>query len=309
MKNKKRNLKWIGIFAALMILIVVGSLGYRYWEKHRVFYYRDDYAKDYEKQLEIIFGPDYEISEKERIVIEGEVCGCGWYTNGVEYDRWEITYKDQYGREFTQILSNKESLETQQLTWLEEQLEQYYKQKYMIEYFEERTFEDLSLDNKHGRTYCFMFWASRVSSYTMDKEKEFHRIEKLGRQYKKELLSSLQNEENMICLYDLNYEEIFNRFPLEIHMGFSIDDSELTGEEQAKFEKNVQAEILEMMDAVNEETGFSCNLDVYVRRPNGADVLYDGAKDWRYYIIRGNKVEKVSDFNWECFYAYEGIFW
>lgn len=294
MKNKKRILKLIGAFVIVFILIGVSNWGYRYWKQHRIFYYRDDYAKDhaqqhrifyygddyakdYAGQLEMIFGPDYEISEKERIVIEGEICGCGWYTNGVEYDQWEITYKDRYGQEFTQILNNKEGLENQQLTWLKKQLEQHYTQKYIIEYFEEGSFEDVSIDGS-GRTDCHIRLANTSISYTMEQDKEYHRIKELVEQYKRELLNDLKKEECMLCLYDLDYEEIFNKFPLQIYMQFSINDLELAGDNQIEFEKDIQEKILKMMDELNEETDFSCNLEVYIRRPNGADALYDGAK-------------------------------
>lgn len=67
-----------------------------------------------------------------------------------------------------------------------------------------------------------------------------------------------------------------------------------------------------MLQAINEETKQDCNLCVQVCSANKHCNLYDGARDWRYYILQGKRMETenfTKDYDWEFFYAYEGIYW
>lgn len=272
----------------------------------------DDYSEIYADQLKIIFGEDYVIEGKETIVIEGEDCDCGYHSDDYKYDEWKISYQDRNGQKFTQTLNNKESLEAQQLTWLGNQLSQYYIQKYLIDFFEDGTFEDLSIGEDRGRTYCSVSIGHQVYSYTSDTTEEFKRVQKVGMEYREQLLKQLQDEENMLRLQEVDYEKIFNCYPIKVGFHLSIDDEKLTGKEKEEFEKGVQERVLEMIQLIKQETSDTCNLRIQVNSANGHCDLYDGSRDWRYFILQGEQIipEDLFDgFEWQFFYAYEGIYW
>lgn len=272
----------------------------------------EDYSEIYADQLKIIFGEDYVIEGKETIVIEGEDCDCGYHSEDYMYDEWKISYQDQNGQKFTQTLNNKDSLESQQLTWLGNQLSQYYIQKYLIDFFEDGTFEDLSVGEDWGRTYCSVTIGNPVYSYTSDTTEEFKRIREVGKKYREQLLKQLQNEENMLRLQEVDYEKIFNCYPIEVGFHLSIDDGKLTGEEKEEFEKGVQERVMEMIRLIKQETSDTCNLRIQVNSANGHCDLYDGSRDWRYFILQGEQIipEDLFDgFEWQLFYTYEGIYW
>ncbi len=275
-------------------------------------YRTEDYPERYKNQLQIIFGENYIIGEKETIIVEEEDCDCGYHTDGYEYDQWNISYQDQDGQNFTQILNNRMSLESQQLSWLNNHLRQYYTQKYLIDFFEDGTFERVSTGEDLGRTYCSVRIGSTVGGYTSDEKEEYDRIQKAGREYKEQLLRQLQDEEKMLHLSEVDYEDIFNCFPVKIGFHLSLDDGELTGTEKEEFEKAVEKRVLEMIQSLKQETNDTCNLRIQVCSANGHCDLYDGARDWRYFILQGERIypEDLFDgFEWQLFYTYEGIYW
>ncbi len=267
-----------------------------------------------------MFGPDYQISEKETVIIEAVNCDCGFHTDGYQYDVWEITYQDQAGYTYTQKLNNMDRLEKQQIGWLEKQLGNYYKQKYMIEPFPENIFQDLSSKNWYGKSYCFIFFGNPIISYTMDQKEEYDKTEAAEIAYKNQLLQSLQDENHMIQFYRLNYKTIFQRFPLKVSMHFSIDDTTLMKEIQEdktsitiKEIKLIQ-DILSVMKAFNEASNDTCNLEVYINLDNGSKYLYDDTKSRNYKILCGEWFQEDSEdpyggYDWQLFYACEGVFW
>lgn len=310
MKRKKAVL-----ILALILVAALAALGagiIRQKPEYDTHYYTDDYPEIYKNQLQIIFGEDYVIGEKETIVIEGEDCDCGYHADGYEYNEWKISYQDQSGQTYEQTLDNKTSLESQQLSWLRSQLAQYYTQKYLIDFFKEGTFEDLSAGEKHGRTYCSITIGSPVGSYTSDQKEEFERIQEAGNRYKEQLLKQLQEEKNMLRLQEVDYENIFICFPVEVSLHLCIDDETLSGVEKEDFEKAVQERVMEMIQAIKQETGDTCNLRIQVNSAHGQCDLYDGSRDWRYFILQGEQIKLENTFDgleWEIFYAYEGIYW
>ncbi|MDE7250378.1 MAG: hypothetical protein K2N82_10965, partial [Lachnospiraceae bacterium] len=273
MKRKKAVLILALILVAALAALAMGSM--RQKPEDNASYCTDDYSEIYKNQLRLIFGEDYVIGEKETIVIEGEDCDCGYHTNDFEYDEWKISYQDQNGQTYEQTLENKSSLEAQQISWLASQLEQYYTQKYLVDFFEEGTFEDLSVGGKHGRTYCSISIGSPVFSYTSDKKEEFERIREAGKGYKEQLLKQLQKEKNMLRLREVDYENIFNCFPVEVRFYLSIDDEALSGAEKENFEEAVRERVMEMIQAIKQETGDTCNLRIQVDSANGHCDLYD----------------------------------
>ena len=298
MKRKK-----IILILALILLAALAALGAGSMKQkpdYDTSYYTDDYPKIYKNQLQVIFGEDYVIGEKETIMIEGEDCDCGYHANGYEYNEWKISYQDQNGQTYEQTLDNKTSLEAQQISWLASQLEQCYTQRYLIDFFEEGTFN------------CSVGIGSPVGSYTSDKKEEFDRIQEAGEGYKEQLLKQLQDEKNMLRLQEVDYENIFNCFPVEVRFYLSIDDEALSGAEKADFEKAVQERVVEMIQAIKQETGDTCNLRIQVNSAHGQCDLYDGSRDWRYFILQGEQIKPENTFDgleWEIFYAYEGIYW
>lgn len=156
MKRKKTVL--ILTLILLAALAALGAVSMRQKPEYDTHYYTDDYPEIYKNQLQIIFGEDYVIREKETIVIGGEDCDCGYHTDGYEYNEWKVSYQDQSGRTYEQTLDNKTSLEAQQLLWLASQLEQYYTRKYLIDFFKEGTFEDLSVGGSMEEKRTYQCW-------------------------------------------------------------------------------------------------------------------------------------------------------
>ena len=85
----------------------------------------------------------------------------------------------------------------------------------------------------------------------------------------------------------------------------------MSGEEKAVHEKAVQGRVLEMIQAIQRETDGTCNLIVRVDSANGYEDLYDGAREWRYYILQGKQIESEGESNYAIAnaYAYEGVYW
>ena len=315
-KYRKSIILSLCIFLILIIFILTAA----HHCKSQTHIYAEDYPAIYQEQLHIMFGPDYQISEKETVIIEAVNCDCGFHTDGYQYDVWEITYQDQAGYTYTQKLNNMDRLEKLQIGWLEKQLGNYYKQKYMIEPFSENTFQDLSSKNWYGKSYCFIFFGNPVISYTMDQKEEYDKTEAAEIAYKNQLLQSLQDENHMIQFYRLNYKTIFQRFPLKVSMHFSIDDTTLMKEIQEdktsitiKETKLIQ-DILSVMKAFNEASNDTCNLEVYINLDNGSKYLYDDTKSRNYKILCGEWFQEDSEdpyggYDWQLFYACEGVFW
>lgn len=277
--------------------------------------YQDDYPSLYQTQLQIMFGPDYQIGEKKTIRIETENCDCGYHSDGYIYDEWEITYQDQNGHSYTQVLNNMDPLVNQQLFWLKNQLSVYYKQNYLISRFPQGTFQDLTLEDYFGKSYCFISIGNPVSSYTIDEKEEYEKAQAAGEEYKKRLWESLQQEENMIPFYKLDYNGIFNYYPLLVSIDLSIDDGSLQGAEKEMHEEQIRQEALKIMEDLNRDTGHTCNVHLYLSSNNGSYDLYDGSRNWSYYILRGKWYDpkesknQYRDFQWQFFYEYEGIYW
>ncbi len=307
MKKKK-----ILFLLFLFLFLTAAALMQESTPPYDTVYYTDDYAEIYKEQLQTIFGEDYQISGKETVRIMGEDCGCGYHSDGYEYYTWNISYQDENGYVFTQTLDNMTSLELQQLSWLDHHLCQYYRQKYLNDFFEEGIFEDLPTDEDSGKSYCYVTVGNPVGSYSGDQKEEFKRIQAAGKKYKEQLIQRLQEEAHLFRLSKTDYENIFSRFPITVRFHLSIDDETLSGSEKADFEKRAREMTLEMIEALKQETGGACNLRVQMCSANGHCNLYDGSRDWRYFILRGEQIypeDSFDGFDWEFFYAFEGIYW
>ena len=293
----------------LVAAIAVGLLLYNYKKAHTVpkEIYVENYPEIYAEELRIIFGEDCEIGEKETFYEEGYICGCGDYLPNVQYDTWEVTYHDRSGETFTQTIDNRESLESLQCSWLESHLEQYYEKKYLIDYFDEGTFEELT-----RKTYCHVDIGFSGSG-TSDKKEELDRIEAGYWRYQKQLLETYADRDTMLRLSELNCEEIYNHYPLKTSFRLSIDDGELSGEEKAVHEKAVLDRVLEMIQAIQSETDGTCNLVVNVASADGDEDLYDGTHIWLYRVLQGKQFvpekETYGAYSFAHAYAYEGIYW
>ena len=231
----RKNKKKVVIIAILFLVVVAvagGSIIYFDIREQTVpeKIYVEDYPKIYEEELRIIFGDDCEIGEKETFCEEGENCGCGWVDPTIQYDTWEVTYHDRMGETYTQTINNMYSLESLQYSWLESHLEQYYEKKYLIDYFDEGTFEGLT-------AYCRVSTGAGEFWCSMDKKEEYDRIMEGKRKYKEQLLESYKNRDTMLRLPELNCEEIYSHYPIITSFGLSVGDGELSGEEKEVYEK------------------------------------------------------------------------
>lgn len=275
-------------------------------EQGSVLKYEEDYPEIYQEELRIIFGEDCEIGEKNTIFVEGDDCDCGISESSYQYDEWEVTYHDWRGETFTQMIDNRHSLQSLQHSWLANHLNQYYEKRYLFDYFDEGTFEEL-------RTYCSVHIGFGGYSYSGDTKEEYDRIGEGNREFKEQLWAAYKNRDTMLRLSELNCEEIYNHYPLYANFHLSIDDRELSGEEKAVHEKAVQGRVLEMIQAIQRETDDTCNLIVQVVSAGAYEDLYDGKKSWRYYILQGKQFEPEGEpnvsYSWAHAYAYEGIYW
>lgn len=311
MKKKKIAL----IIFAVLLLSVIGVglpiLIYRNQHEIETIYYTDDYPEIYEEELGIIFGEDYVLGEKKTIIIEGEDCSCGYHSDTLVYEQWEITYKDQNGQSFTQIIDNRKSLESQQLLWLEEQLEQYYKRKYLVGYFERGTFQELEV-KRNGKTYCSVYLGDAPIIRDSETLEEADRANRVCNIYEEQLLNSIKDKENMIHLWELDYEEIFNNFPVCVVIHLSLNEGELSKTDKRGSEKAVNNMILDMIEDLKQDTDYTCNLYIEMTCMQKTKRLYDGKKCWKYSILQGEEIEVGSGFDnygWQFFYANEGVFW
>ena len=301
------------VIPVILVLAAVIAIGGRilYVDSHYmqvpVHLYEENYPEIYAEELRIIFGEDCEIGEKNTVFIEGDACSCGYVRPTLQYDTWEVTYHDRRGETFTQTINNGDSLESLQYSWLKSHLEQYYDKKYVIGYFDEGAFEELA-----RKTHSYVHIGVEGFNSTADKKAEHDRIEAGNQEYQKQLLAAYADRNTMLRLSELNYEEIYNHYPLIVTFYFNIDDSELSEEKKAVHEKAVQDRALEMIQAIQSDTDDTCNLMVQVVSANGND-LYDGTSSWRYYILQGKQFEAegepISSYGFAHAYAYEGIYW
>ncbi|MDE5866825.1 MAG: hypothetical protein K2H31_09535 [Lachnospiraceae bacterium] len=301
-KNKKKV-----VFFAILFLVAAGGIILYFRNRVPKEIYVEDYPEIYAEELRIIFGEDYEIGEKETFYEEGYICSCGEVMPTVQYDTWEVTYHDWSGETFTQTIDNRDSLESLQYSWLKNHLKQYYEKKYLIDYFDEGTFEELT-----RKTHCYVYIGVEGGS-TADKKEEHDRIEAGNRKYQKQLLAAYGDKDTMLRLSELNYKEIYDHYPIIAGFHLSIDDGELSGEEKEIHERAVQDRILEMIQAIQSEKDDTCNLRVYVTSADGDEDLYDDARSWRYDILQGKQFESEKDpvgsYYFAHAYAYEGIYW
>lgn len=300
------------IFFVMLFLAAGGSIlfVYNYKKANTVpeHIYVEDYPEIYAEELRIIFGEDCEIGEKETFYEEGYICDCGWVTPTEQHDTWEVTYHDRRGEEYTQTINNSNSLEDLQYSWLKNHLKQYYEKKYLMDFFDEGTFQELT-----KITHCSVSIGVGGFGYTLDIEEEYDRIEAGNQEYKEQLLAAFKDTDTMLRLSELNCEEIYEHYPMKVCFFLSIDDAEFSGEEKAVHEKAVQGRVLEMIQAIQRETDDTCNLIIQVDSANGHGDMYDGAGDWRYYILQGKQFEPEGEpnvsYNFAHAYAYEGIYW
>ena len=305
------------VILAILFLLAGWSVlvFYNYKKAHTVpeHIYVEDYPEIYSEEFRIIFGEDCEIGEKNTIYKEGYVCGCGHIEHTYQYDTWEVTYHDRRGEKFTQTIDNRYSLESLQRSWLESHLSQYY-EKYLIDYFKEGTFEEWNFDEETFEELTRTMHCSvsiGFGSYSLMRTEETARIDEGNHKYQEQLLAAFRDRNTMLRLSGLNYEEIYNQYPITSDFYLSIDDRELSGEEKAVHEKAVQDRGLEMLQAIQRETDGTCNLIVRVDSANGYEDLYDGANEWLYYILQGKQIESEGESYYAIAnaYAYEGVYW
>lgn len=309
--SKKTKIIIIILVLIRLFILAADIIGTPQEPLYDTIYYTDDYPELYKEQLSVIFGKDYQIGEKETFTIEGENCSCGYHSDGYVYDEWPVSYQDQYGQTFTQTIDNMNPLWYQQITWLNEQLRQYYIQNYLIDFFDEGSFEGLSLEKTYKDTCCFITIGNPVHSYRSEQQEEFHRIEQAGENYENQLKERLQEEEHMLHLAEADYENMFDRFPIEVSLHLRMNSASLSGTEKTVFQKAVQERVLEMIQAFRQDTHNTCNLRICVDS-NDHCGLYDGSGSWHYYVLQGepiNALPDYDDYEWKFFYSYEGIYW
>lgn len=272
------------------------------YEKDGIDYYAEDYPQVYSEELGIIFGEGYKVGEKKSVYMEGEDCDCGICSTGYWYDTWEVTYHDQAGDTFTQIIDNRYSMEYLKLTWLKKHLAQYYEKKYVADFFDEGTFTDDS--------GCIVYMG--IGGYDSHTDKEMYEKVSAGHlKFLRKLQALNRDPDTMIRFPEINYNEVYNQFPMHTHISLSIDDKELSGEEKAAYEKAVRSRALEMIDKILQDTENTCNFEVYIDSAKGYEDLYDGSRVWGYQFLQGKPIETDGYYGFSRAHAdlYKGILW
>ncbi len=231
--------------------------------------YEDDYASIYSEEIKIVFGPNCKVGEKKDITIEGESCSCGYHRDTYIYDEWEITYKDQYGQTYVQTMNNIDSFEKQQIEWMTNQMEEHYMANQLGEYFDPETLEGYHLVDAYGRNYVYVMYGNPINSYSTNKEeREMKAAEKKEKEYDKELMEKMSSPENMIHLYELDYSQVYNTYPLRIIVNLGDCEEGILPEQAVEYEQMCEERMDDIVAAIVDEAGGTCNLEI------GMDYLY-----------------------------------
>ena len=221
--------------------------------EHEITYYTENYPGIYKEELQCIFGDTLQIGKKRTIEVEGEYCDCGISSNGYVYDEWDLTYQDEQGRTFTVCMDNRglDSISEWQIKWLLAQLETYYMEEYVWEYF-----EDGVLETEEHKTYCKVKLISGFgvgsSDEVLQAEIDQKKIE--VKKYYVELLEKLSQKEYMICLPGIDYDNIFHKYPIYADFFLSISVLEGSTEEKEEYELALEETLFSMVDALNKDT-------------------------------------------------------
>lgn len=302
-KNKKDTKIVVIIFFVLILApVIVGIL--LLWNKipreHEIeeLVYEEDYASIYSEEIKIVFGPSCIVGEKKDITYEGESCSCGYHRDTVIYNEWEITYQDQYGQTFVQTMDNVDSFEQQQIDWMINQMEEHYRANLFKDYFDPDTLEGYQPVSTYGSNYVYVMYGNHVNSYSTDKEeREMKAAEEKGVEYNIKLLKELSSKENMIHLYELDYSKVYSTYPLKLIVHISDCEEGVLLEQQREYEQICEGEMDDLVAAIMDEAGGTCNLEFKMQLLYGENIEDENAAgnthEFSYYrsIIGGEDVD------------------
>lgn len=253
--------------------------------------YTDDYPSLYADELKMIFG-DHTLSERTEKHIEGEVCSCGYHQDEIDYYEWTVTYSDACGQTMQCRLNNYESLPSQLLDWLEDQIGTHFYTNYVERYFEGRLME--------AGSYCFCFIGHVCLGWSNEKE----------RMHVETCIAWKENARangSLISLASLDYAEIFDLYPIELSINVKLDDKDFDPDRWASnYDESVPL-LNEMAARMSDEIGDGLNLDA-VLYSNAA--CLPQAKNTVIFYLRG-QLTQTDDIEFEhaVFNSYRGKFW
>lgn len=287
--------KSYGIIVAVVTVALFMSGCGRHEHTIQTLNYTDDYPILYESELNQIFD-DYTLSERKEIHIEGEECDCGYHRDTVNYYEWNITYTDSCGQTIECRLNNSESIYHQQYEWLEDQVETYFYDNYMMKYFGE-------LMNNEAGSYCFCSLGDFCRSYSYSDEVEFSHL-KTGKKYRE----SLENSNQLIPLSELSYVDIFDSYPIELCIHVRLNDRSIEENEWSENYLNAVKILEDMTSQIAEDIGNNLNLDASVY--SDVDTFEPEIRSTDINYLRGEKTECGGfDFDHVVFKSYEGVYW
>ena len=253
--------------------------------------YTDDYPSLYADKLKVIFG-DHTLSERTEKHIEGEACSCGYHQDEIDYYEWTVTYADACGQTMQCRLNNFESLPSQLIDWLEDQIETHFYTNYVKRYFKGRLME--------AGSYCFCSIGHVCLSWSNEEE----------RMHVETCIAWQENARangSLISLASLDYAEIFDLYPIELSINVKLDDKDFDPDRWASnYDESVPL-LNEMAARMSDEIGSGLNLDA-VLYSNA--VCLPQAKRTVIFYLRG-QLTQTDDIEFEhaVFNSYRGIFW
>lgn len=255
--------------------------------------YTDDYPSLYADELKMIFG-DHTLSERTEKHIEGEACSCGYHQDEIDYYEWTVTYTDACGQTMQCRLNNYESLPSQLIDWLEDQIETHFYTNYVERYFEGRLRTDIS--------YCFCFIGRVCSGYRYGNEEERMHVETCAAWEE-----NARANGSLISLASLDYAEIFDLYPILLSINVKLDDKDFDSERWASNYDGSVSLLNEMAAWMSDEIGDGLNLNAAVY---SEAACLPQAKNTVILYLRGQLTQTDHyDFEHAIFNSYTGKFW
>ena len=274
---------WFLVLFLLFVFALAALLSEKYprYEKHT-----DDYPVIYADKLEEIFGryslgplrEDHMESEDGRLVRDS----C----------EWQISYCDSCGREIECTLNNYETLPVQQLRWLQKQLEEYFRSKYVVTFF-----DGLIQQEEYKKTYCFCRIGRICSAWSTGIPESRSDLEICSA-----FEARLKESEPPIPLYKLSYADILDRYPVSLTVQITLKDSVYS---QSFWKQKAGRQLQLMASEMTKDFGGVLNLNARISRPS-----FEDEETIRYTCVMGQEVEMdFLDFEHAVFEAYKGKYW
>lgn len=190
------------MFILFLLVCVAIPVGWVALYSPRVFL--KDYPALYKDELQALFGDDFSVGERVSISkYEEHVDRSATF---VYYYSWEITYKDQFGEEFSVELINREgdfyAFERQVFRWMRSQV---------LDHFTRELLRGFDLTGDDANSHVTIL----DDFFPDDKAAERNQLEI----FRTKIIHSLREINNLPHLYDFDYSKWFELYPSYFEIG------------------------------------------------------------------------------------------